>query len=79
MGYISWLVSSGINLQLGDFRMSKIMSIARQFRSDENGAAMVEYTILLGIITIAVIVSVLFVGSWVGNKWTVLQGQLTGH
>ena len=56
--------------------MKKLMSIARQFRSDENGAAMVEYTILLGIITVAVIVSVLFVGGWVANKWATLQTQL---
>lgn len=59
--------------------MNKLMTIARQFRDDENGAAMVEYTILLGLITVAVIVAVLFVGGWVGNKWTALQQNLTGH
>jgi pilus assembly protein Flp/PilA len=59
--------------------MRKLLDISKRFRDDDNGAAMVEYTILLGIITIAVIVSVIFVGSWVGNKWTVLQGQLTGN
>jgi len=56
--------------------MSKFMSIARQFRSDENGAAMVEYTILLGIITVAVIAAVIFVGGWVGTQWATLQSQL---
>ena len=33
--------------------MKKLMTMARQFRDDENGAAMVEYSILLGIITVA--------------------------
>ncbi|RWB79165.1 MAG: Flp family type IVb pilin [Mesorhizobium sp.] len=56
--------------------MNKLMTMARQFRDDENGAAMVEYTILLGIITVAVIASVIFVGGWVGTQWTTLSGQL---
>ncbi|BCH33028.1 pilin [Mesorhizobium sp. L-8-10] len=56
--------------------MNKLMTIARQFRDDENGAAMVEYTILLGIITVAVILSVIFVGGWVGTQWTALTTQL---
>ncbi len=30
--------------------MKKLMTMARQFRDDENGAAMVEYSILVGII-----------------------------
>lgn len=56
--------------------MKKLMTMARQFRDDENGAAMVEYTILLGIITIAVIGSVMVVGTWVGTQWTSLEGCL---
>ncbi|RUW85689.1 Flp family type IVb pilin [Mesorhizobium sp. M1E.F.Ca.ET.063.01.1.1] len=56
--------------------MKKLMTMARQFRNEENGAAMVEYTILLGIITVAVIASVIFVGGWVGTQWTALTGQL---
>ncbi|OBQ75545.1 Flp family type IVb pilin [Mesorhizobium loti] len=56
--------------------MKKLMTMARQFRDDENGAAMVEYTILLGIITIAVIASVITVGAWVGTQWTSLAATL---
>ncbi|MER9745428.1 MULTISPECIES: Flp family type IVb pilin [unclassified Mesorhizobium] len=56
--------------------MKKLMTMARQFRDNENGAAMVEYTILLGIITIAVIASVITVGAWVGTQWTSLAGTL---
>ncbi|MER8437770.1 Flp family type IVb pilin [Mesorhizobium sp. M1312] len=56
--------------------MNKLMTRTRQFRDDENGAAMVEYTILLGIITVAVIASIIIVGAWVGTQWTTLSGAL---
>ncbi|WP_224549206.1 Flp family type IVb pilin [Mesorhizobium sp. CA16] len=56
--------------------MKKLMTMARQFRDDENGAAMVEYTILLGIITIAVIASIITVGAWVGARWVTLAAAL---
>ncbi|TJW11875.1 MAG: Flp family type IVb pilin [Mesorhizobium sp.] len=53
--------------------MKKLMTMTRQFRDDENGAAMVEYTILLGIITVAVIATIVLVGAWIGVQWTTLQ------
>ena len=39
--------------------MKKLMTMTRQFRDDENGAAMVEYSILIGIIAAAWIVRLL--------------------
>ncbi|TPK76928.1 Flp family type IVb pilin [Mesorhizobium sp. B2-4-18] len=57
--------------------MKKLMTMTRQFRDDENGAAMVEYTVLLGIITVAVIATVVLVGTWVSGKWTALNTNLT--
>ena len=56
--------------------MNKFMTMARQFRNDETGAAMVEYTVLLGIITVAVIATVILVGTWVTGQWTTLQAAL---
>lgn len=53
--------------------------LIEQFRDDENGAAMVEYTVLLGIITVAVIATVVLVGTWVGAKWTALNTAIQGH
>ncbi len=50
-----------------------------RLRHDESGAAMVEYTVLLGLITIAVILLVVAVGGWVSTKWTSLNTALTGH
>jgi len=59
--------------------MKKLMTLTRQFRDDENGAAMVEYTILLGIITVAVIATVVLVGTWVSGKWTLLYSNIKTH
>ncbi|MDF3214364.1 Flp family type IVb pilin [Mesorhizobium sp. M7A.F.Ca.CA.001.09.2.1] len=56
--------------------MKKLMTMTRQFRDDENGAAMVEYTVLLGIITVAVIATVALVGTWVSTEWTTLNTTL---
>ncbi|MER9726048.1 MULTISPECIES: Flp family type IVb pilin [unclassified Mesorhizobium] len=56
--------------------MKYLMTMTRQFRDDENGAAMVEYTILLGMITVAVIATIILVGAWVTGQWTTLQAAL---
>jgi len=56
--------------------MNKLMTMARQFRDDDNGAAMVEYSILIGIITVATIAAIVFVGGWVGTQWNNLQAAL---
>ena len=56
--------------------MRKILELAKQFRREEDGAAMIEYTILLGIITAAVIASVVAVGIWVQGQWSALEGEL---
>ncbi|MGX8009962.1 Flp family type IVb pilin [Mesorhizobium sp. ORM8.1] len=52
--------------------MKKLMTMTRQFRDDENGAAMVEYSILIGIITAATITFIIGVGAYVTGAWTAL-------
>lgn len=59
--------------------MKTLMNIAKRFHEDEDGAAMVEYTILLGIITVAVIATIVTVGAWVSTQWTTLCSDLPGH
>ena len=56
--------------------MKKLMTMTRQFRDDENGAAMVEYSILIGLITAAVITLIIGVGAYVTNAWTTLCTNL---
>jgi pilus assembly protein Flp/PilA len=45
--------------------MRKLVEMTKRFRREEDGAAMVEYTVLLGIITAGVILMVVAVSAWV--------------
>ncbi|MCQ8871816.1 Flp family type IVb pilin [Mesorhizobium sp. LMG17149] len=56
--------------------MKKLMTMTRQFRDDENGAAMVEYSILIGIIAVASIMTVIAIGGWVNARFTGLCDAL---
>lgn len=49
--------------------MKKFLEISKQFRDDENGAAMVEYSILIGIIATAAILTVIAIGMWVNARF----------
>ena len=57
--------------------MSRISKLVRRLGKDEEGAALIEYTVLLGILVVAVIATIVAVGVWVNQKWTALQTQLT--
>ncbi|QKC84396.1 Flp family type IVb pilin [Mesorhizobium sp. NZP2077] len=50
--------------------MKRLLHVAMQFRNDENGAAMVEYSILIGIIAAVSIVAIIAIGGWVGSQFT---------
>jgi pilus assembly protein Flp/PilA len=56
--------------------MTKVMNLAKRFAADEEGAALIEYTVLLGIMMVAVIATILAVGNWVNTKWTALNTNL---
>ena len=43
---------------------------------DEDGAALIEYTVLLGILLVAVIATIGLVGGWISGRWTSLQQAL---
>jgi pilus assembly protein Flp/PilA len=58
--------------------MKKLMTMTRQFRDDENGAAMVEYSILIGIIAAASIAAIIAIGGWVTGQFTSLCSTLNG-
>jgi pilus assembly protein Flp/PilA len=59
--------------------MRKLLALADKFRNDEEGAALIEYTVLLGILLVAVITIIIAVGTWVSTKWSVLNGSLTAN
>ncbi|RWN51375.1 MAG: Flp family type IVb pilin [Mesorhizobium sp.] len=58
--------------------MKKLISMAKQFRDEESGAAMVEYSILIGIIATASILIVIAIGAWVSGAFTELCDNLKG-
>ena len=53
--------------------MSKAWNLIEKLRRDEDGAALIEYTVLLGILLIAVVATIIGVGAWVNGKWTALN------
>jgi pilus assembly protein Flp/PilA len=60
----------------GDNVMRKFLELARSFRDEEDGAAMIEYSVLIGIITVATIGFIILVGTWVTGQWEALEGAL---
>ena len=56
--------------------MKKALELIRGLGRDEEGAALIEYTVLLGIMLVAVIATIVLVGNWVVGRWTALQAAL---
>jgi len=59
--------------------MSKMLVALQRLKSDEEGAALIEYTVLLGIMLVAVIATIVLVGGWISTKWTGLYSAISGH
>ena len=57
--------------------MSDIKKFLVRFAKDENGASLVEYSILLGIITAGAIATIVTVGGKVGTAWTTTNTNWT--
>ncbi|MDX2274111.1 MAG: Flp family type IVb pilin [Hyphomonadaceae bacterium] len=57
--------------------MNKLIAKAQtalwQFKKNQEGAALVEYSLLIGLITVAVVATIVIVGTWVATQWTDLQ------
>jgi pilus assembly protein Flp/PilA len=61
----------------GETTVRNLINLIEQVQADEEGAALIEYTVLLGILLIAVITTIGLVGTWINGKWHALQGQLS--
>ena len=57
---------------------AKVDNVFVRLARDEDGTALLEYTILLGIIVVAVITTVVTVGTWTSGKWTSFCNSLPG-
>ena len=53
--------------------MRKFKSFIARFCKDEDGAALIEYSVLIGLITVAAIGLIVTVGGWVVSQWTHLS------
>jgi pilus assembly protein Flp/PilA len=56
--------------------MRNVLCAFSRFRNDESGAALIEYTVLLGIMLVAVVATIGLVGTWIGGEWTALNTAL---
>ena len=55
---------------------SAYRALQHRLKSDEEGAALIEYSILIGLIAAAVIVAIGAISIWIQDKWETLQGAL---
>jgi pilus assembly protein Flp/PilA len=56
--------------------MTRIHTLLSAFMRDENGAAMIEYAVLIGLITVAAVTLISGVGGWVETSWQDLSDAL---
>jgi len=68
---------SGARNLTGESVMTKTLELVKRLGRDEEGAALIEYTVLLGVLLVAVIATIGLVGNWVGAKWTALACSLS--
>ena len=59
--------------------MRNSLEMLSKFRTNEDGAALIEYTVLLAILLVAVIATITLVGTWVSGQWTVLNVSLPAN
>jgi pilus assembly protein Flp/PilA len=60
-----------------NFVMNRAVRLMKKLGKDEEGAALVEYTVLLGVMLVTVIGTIALVGGWVNSKWTALWTALS--
>ena len=56
--------------------LNQLKENAFRFKKDEDGAALIEYTVLLGILLVAVIAVIVAVGGWISGEWSALNTHL---
>jgi pilus assembly protein Flp/PilA len=56
--------------------MREMIKLIKQLKRDEDGASLIEYTVLLAILLVAVIAIIGAVGGWILNQWSNLNANL---
>lgn len=52
--------------------MTKLWGFLARMREDEKGASLIEYSILIGLISALAIASIILMGAWVASQWAAL-------
>ena len=58
--------------------MRQTKALAVRLWKDERGASLLEYSVLVGLITAAVVGTITLVTNWTGTRWQTLLTTLTG-
>ena len=53
-----------------------MLNLVRRLAKDEEGTALIEYSILLGVIAVVCVAAAVAVGGWSQNKWQGLCNSL---
>jgi len=56
--------------------MRSLVNLIKRLKTDEDGASLIEYTVLLGILLIAVIAIIGAVGGWINAQWSALNNAI---
>jgi pilus assembly protein Flp/PilA len=54
----------------------RLFELLKRLANDEDGAALLEYTVLLALLLVATIGTITLVGGWISGKWTALNAAL---
>jgi pilus assembly protein Flp/PilA len=57
--------------------IQKVAKSLTRLPSDERATALMEYSLLLGMVVVAVISIILFAGQWVSAQWQALSSGLS--
>jgi pilus assembly protein Flp/PilA len=56
--------------------MRSLAKLVTQLKSDEQGGDLIEYTVLLAIILVAIIAIIAAVGGWISTQWASLNSTI---
>jgi pilus assembly protein Flp/PilA len=56
--------------------MRQVIDLIKRLARDDDGASLIEYTVLLAILLVAVIGIIASVGTWINGKWASLNSHL---
>jgi pilus assembly protein Flp/PilA len=59
-----------------EMSVMRLFELLTQLGNDEDGATLLEYTVLIAIMLVAVVGTITVVGGWITGRWTALNGAL---